>query len=460
MGVKGGLNLKHADYDNDGDLDFIILRGAWFFTEGRIPNSLIRNNGDGTFTDVTLEAGIYSEAPTQTCVWADFDLDGWIDLFIANESMPNIQAPSELYLNNRNGTFRLESQAAGLVETGFFKGATAADINNDFYPDLYLSNLSGDNYLYLNVPQQSGVKFRSLGTRLNVSSPFESFPTWMFDYNNDGMEDIFVSGYPNGTASAGQLMMEGISNTYAQHPYHPYLYKNNGDGTFTDVSLQVGITEATTTMGCNYGDLDNDGFIDFYLASGEPNLFSIVPNRMYRNNRGINFEDVTYTGGFGHIQKGHAVGWGDLDMDGDQDIYAVMGGAFEGDIYRNILYENTVGNQNNWVNIKLEGTRSNRSAIGARIILGLTENGVRRIVYHTVGTGASFGGNSILAEIGLGKAQQIDILTINWPNKERTSETFTNIPVNLNYKLVEGTNNLEVQQIAPKPFILKEGHRH
>jgi hypothetical protein len=198
------------------------------------------------------------------------------------------------------------------------------------------------------------------------------------------------------------MMLDGIAQK--GHPMRPYLYRNNGNGTFTEIGMQMGLDEPIATMGCNFGDLDNDGFLDFYLATGEPNLFSIVPNRMYRNNAGTQFQDITHQSGFGYIQKGHAVGFGDLDMDGDQDIYAVMGGAFEGDVFQNILYENPVGQENNWITIQLVGTQSNRSAIGARIVAIVNESGKRRRIFHTVGTGASFGGNSLLAEIGVGKA--------------------------------------------------------
>lgn len=172
-------------------------------------------------------------------------------------------------------------------------------------------------------------------------------------------------------------------------------------------------------MGCNFGDLDNDGFLDFYLATGDPSYFSIVPNKMYHNVNGEKFEDITYSAGFGHIQKGHAIGFGDLDFDGDQDVYAVMGGAFEGDVFGNLLFENPIGNKNNWINIVPEGTKSNRSAISGKIIITIDENGKEIKIYHSVGTDASFGGNSIMAEIGLGKATSIKKLEIKWPINQK-----------------------------------------
>ncbi|MFK7775750.1 MAG: CRTAC1 family protein [Saprospiraceae bacterium] len=457
IGITGGLNLRHADYNNDGFNDFIILRGAWFSEEGKIPNSLIKNNGDGTFTDVTIDAGVYSEAPTQTAVWADFNLDGWLDLFIANESDKAIYAPCELYISNTDGTFRNATKNSGITLTGYFKGVSCGDLNNDGYPDLYLSNYRSENELYLNMCSSGQIKFKPIGQKTKVQKPVASFPTWIFDFNNDGWEDIFVSSYNFGKLSPASLMMDGI-NTKG-HQLRPYIYKNNGDGSFEEVSRQMGLDEPITTMGCNFGDLDNDGYLDFYLATGDPNLFSIVPNRMYQNKGGKTFQDVTYSSGFGHIQKGHAVGFGDLDFDGDQDIYAVMGGAYDGDVYQNILFENPIGNKNNWTNILLEGTVSNRSAIGARLVLTISENGKTRKIYHTIGTGASFGGNSLLAEIGIGKTEVIETLDIIWPNKNQTKTNFNNLPINSYFKITEGANELKVLTVKPTPFA-KGNHQH
>jgi len=454
VGVTGGLNLQHADYNNDGFMDFLLLRGAWLNNYGKIPNSLFRNNGNGTFTDVTIEAGIYSEFPTQTAVWRDFNLDGWLDLFIGNESFGNVTAPCELFISDKNGQFTKSQNVLNI--TSFIKGVTSADINNDGYDDLYLSFYGGDNQLLLNKSQEADVKFVDITQSSQTAKPKASFPTWFFDFNNDGWEDIFVSGY-NWDKSAPIAMLDFYEKD--KLTIAPKLYFNNGDLSFTDITKRAGLAQPLLTMGCNFGDVDNDGFLDFYLATGEPNLESIIPNRMFRNVAGNRFEDISFSGGFGHIQKGHAVSFADLDNDGDQDIYAVMGGAFEGDAFQNILFENPNSKQNNWITIKLIGTLSNKSAIGARVKLLIDEKGVERSIYRTISTGASFGGNSLLCEMGIGKATKIKQLEIQWPNKAKSTQTFSDISINQSIQITEGQNDIKSLTLKSVPFA-KGGHSH
>jgi hypothetical protein len=219
----------------------------------------------------------------------------------------------------------------------------------------------------------------------------------------------------------------------------PRLYRNNGNNTFTDVSAAYGVNHVNYTMGCNFGDIDNDGWHDFYLGTGAPDFTSIVPNKLYRNVAGKKFEDITYATNTGHIQKGHAVAFADIDNDGDQDIYTVMGGATEGDRFRNVLFENSTSNGNHWIKIKLEGVGSNKAAIGAKLRIKVKQaDGSFQQFYHVVNTGGSFGSNPLLVSAGLGKASAIEEIEVWWPNAKHVSEIIKNVSMDTMIKIMEG----------------------
>lgn len=446
-GLTSGLNLCHADYDNDGWVDVLVLRGAWLDEFGSHPNSLLRNNGDGTFSDVTRRSGLLSYHPTQTAVWLDYDNDGWLDLFIGNESSREHVHKCELFHNNGDGTFTDVASQVGLDHVGFVKGVTAGDYNNDGLVDLYLSRWGQTNVLYRNdgasegdspAETASSWRFTDVSIEAGVTKPRNSFPTWFFDYDNDGWLDIFVASFSSFGGNALPLVVAdrlGIAKT----DQVSRLYHNNGDGTFTDVSAQVGLNHAALAMGANYGDLDNDGFLDIYLGTGQPKYTTLVPNRMFHNVKGVRFEDVTTSGGFGHLQKGHGIAFVDLDNDGDQDIYAVMGGAFQGDVFPDVLFENP-GHGNKWITLRLEGVQSNRSAIGARIKVKVQAPNGPRDIHVTVGTGGSFGSSSLQQEIGLGDALKIIAPQVTWPGGR--TQVFRDVEMNLVYGLREGAAQL------------------
>ena len=214
------------------------------------------------------------------------------------------------------------------------------------------------------------------------------------------------------------------------------LYRGTGEGGFEDVAKQHNLLRPNAPMGSNFGDLDNDGYLDFYLGTGYPDFKNIMPGVMYRNRAGTGFADVSYAGGFAHIQKGHGVVFADFDNDGDADIFEQMGGSFPGDQYSNVLYENP-GFGNHWLTVKLVGVRSNRSAIGARIRVEVIENGVSRSIYKHVNSGGSFGANPLRQTIGLGTASKIEVLEIFWPTTNLT-QTFDDVPMDSVIQLVEG----------------------
>ncbi len=450
-GIVSGLNCIHADYDNDGNIDIFVLRGAWLGEGGNHPNSLLKNNGDGTFTDVTKSAGLLSFHPTQTASWADVNNDGYLDLFVGNESNEKQSHPCELYINQKDGSFIEESSNYSLSSIeGFVKGVVFGDINNDKWPDLYISVMGGNNLLFKN----NFGKFENISETAGVQGPNFSFPTWFWDVNNDGFNDILVASYDTRNIQnvAGDFVKELQGEKVLSDKSK--LYINNGDETFSEQSNAFNIDKSFYAMGSNFGDLDNDGWLDFYIGTGSPEFTSVVPNRMFRNVDGISFEEVTSAGGFGHIQKGHGVSFADLDNDGDQDIYAVLGGAYEGDNYTNVCFENPTF-ENNWVILNLEGVQSNRSAIGTKLKLDL-DNG--RTIFYTINTGGSFGSNSLQAEIGLGQSEMIQTLTIIWPSSD--TQIFNSVAVNKKYKLSEGQNKLIEVPYEKVQLLSKELNHH
>ncbi len=208
-------------------------------------------------------------------------------------------------------------------------------------------------------------------------------------------------------------------------------------------------------MGANFGDLDNDGYPDFYLGTGFPFHDAWLPNIMYRNLQGRGFVDVTAAGGFGHLHRGHAVAFADLDNDGDQDVFEEMGGAYPLHAFGNALYENP-GFGNHWIKVGLIGNRSNRSGQGARIHVRFTEGEQLRSVYVHVGTGGSFGSNPILQHIGLGRAPKIDKIEVFWPATGLT-QAFQNPPMDSRILIEEGKETFQV--VPEKSFSFAAGPR-
>ncbi len=453
-GETGGLNMVPADYDNDGHVDVLVLRGGWLGSQGRFPLSLLRNDGHGRFSDVTKAAGLLHFAPTQTAAWFDFDGDGRLDLFVGNESafIPDFVTqqrgagdsfPCELYRNNGDGTFTEMAKQAGLQLVAFVKGVASADYDNDGRPDLYVSVWGEPNRLFHNDgPGETGAwRFSEVAVPAGVTEPLASFATFFFDYDNDGWQDLFVAGYGRKT---GIPIVEDVAADYLGLPTdadRDRLYRNRGDGTFENVTKAMGLYKVTGAMAINFGDLDNDGWLDFYQGTGTPDLGMLVPNRMFRNDAGKRFQEVTTAGNFGHLQKGHAIVFGDLDNDGDQDVFEQMGGAYLGDKARSAFYRNP-GSTNTWIGLELEGVRSNRGAVGARITLSVDSPTGPRTIHRTIGPGGSFGGNPLRQEVGLGRARRVAWLEILWP-ATGLKQRVTSLSPGRRYRIREGAEKAE-----------------
>ena len=442
-GQLGGLNITQTDYNNDGWMDVLVMRGGWMKMRGQMRRSLLRNDQDGTFSDVTEATGLAKPAyPSQSVAWADYDNDGDLDMFSCNESMREggaestaLMFPSQLFRNDGEGRFENVAAEAGVQNWRYCKGSAWGDYDSDGYPDLYISNFGAENRLYRNNGDGT---FEDLAPTLHLTEPINSFATWFWDYDNDGWADVFVAGYGEDIGDVAKDRM-GLKNDGPR----PRLYRNMQEEGFEDVTRKTGLWQVHLAMGANFGDLDNDGFLDFYLGTGAPSYDAIAPNAMYRNNHGNGFQDVTFSGGFGHLQKGHGVSFGDFERDGDQDIFVQVGGFYPGDGFVNALYENP-GHDNRWLAVKLVGTKSNRAAIGARIRVGVADrSGSNRVVYATVGSGGSFGASTLTQEIGLGQAEEIVEMKVQWPGSG-LSQHFVDIPLDRRIRIVEGTDGFEV----------------
>jgi hypothetical protein len=442
----GGLNLVSADYDNDGDTDLFVLRGAWLGESGRIRNSLLRNDGPASpgsaasFTDVTRDAGLAKPAyPSQTAAWGDFDSDGDLDLYVGNESLKSVgnansNFPNQLFINDGRGKFQDHAAIAGVTNDRFCKGVASGDYDNDGDLDLYVSN-AGVNRLYRN---DGGLRFTDVAETLGVSEPADrSFATWFFDYNNDGWLDLFVAGFK---ATPADLLADYRGE--AHDATFPKLYQNTGDGRFNDVTRAAGLEHVYLPMGANFGDVDFDGWLDIYLATGDPQFETLMPNVLLRNIEGKRFEDVTVAAGLGHLQKGHGVAFVDLDNDGDQDLYHQLGGFYPGDKYHNALFLNP-GNEHHHLYVTLTGTKTNRDAIGAKItVTARTPTGTRNI-HRRVGIVSSFGGSPLRQELGLGNATTIEEVIVHWPISGELSR-FDNVPLDASIAITEGEDHFTV----------------
>ncbi|HEX6882815.1 MAG TPA: CRTAC1 family protein [Planctomycetota bacterium] len=452
VGIVGGLNLTQADYDSDGDVDVLVLRGGWMLGRlGEQPKSLLENQGPeqpGRFLDVTFAAGLGEvHYPSQTGDWADHDLDGDLDLYVGNEASAQSPFRSQLFRNRGDGTFEDVAQAAGVINMRMAKGVTWGDIDGDRDPDLYVSNYLDANRLYVN---RGDGTFVDQARERGVERPLDSFPTWFWDFDNDGALDLFVSTYyqTTGEARLGPVVASALGRPVRQDLNK--LYRGDGRGNFREVAREQGLELFTVMMGASFGDLDNDGYPDMYLGTGYPFYDGLVPNVMYWNRGGKGFADVTTAGGFGHLQKGHGISFVDLDQDGDQDVYAQMGGAYPGDAFGDALFENP-GTPNHWLKLRLVGKASNRSGVGARVRAEIVEDGRRRSVFQTVGQHGSFGNSPFELHLGLGQATRVERLEVFWPVTGET-QVFTGVPGDRRVRIVEGESELALAPVKVAPF--------
>ena len=442
VGNRGnyGQGVACADYDNDGDTELYVTNFG--------PDVLYRNNGDGTFTDITAHAGISDAAWSSSACFLDYDNDGHLDLFVVSYLHYSLDAayrpcgenatrtychpslfegaPDRLYRNNGDGTFTDVSQEAGVGNIGGMfhgkgLGVVSADFNNDGAPDLYIANDDTRNDFFYNNGDGT---FSEISLLAGCAYSFNGVAQAGMgiaagDYNGDGALDIFVTNLSYETNA---------------------LYRNNGDGTFTDVIYEARLGKESylyVGFGTGFLDADNDGWLDLFVANGHiidniaethDVLTYAQPNQLFRNNGDGTFQEISETAGpyFHRAQVSRGSIFGDYDNDGDVDILVTQSNAPA------TLLRNENGNKQNWLRIKPVGTISNRDGIGARVLL------TQQI--RDVNPGASYlSSHDARLHFGLGENTSVDRLEIRWPSG--VVEVYENLPVNQEHVLTESSES-------------------
>jgi tetratricopeptide (TPR) repeat protein len=409
--VPAGYSLNLVDYDNDGKPDLYISFNGW---NGPMKNRLYHNLG-GRFEDVSAKSGADDPGDGFVSLWGDLDNDGWLDVAIANGVLKD-GSTIQVYRNKRDGTFENMTKAAGLQEppTHGEIGIALGDYDKDGDLDILINGSEQvPNRLYRN---EGKWKFTEVSREVGIIQPLHNgFVCFFFDYNNDAWPDVLIA-----SLAAWDATVEGLKAGYSpksvreMHPDASRLFRNNGNGKFTDVTFEAGLFYPMGVMGAGVEDFDNDGYLDIYFGTGDPLLSRLEPNRVFRNNGNGTFSDVTGVVGFARPgNKGHGVTFIDFDNDGDLDVYAQLGGHYPGDMARNAFYRNVKANQNNWIQLELQGTKSNRDAIGAQVTLRSGDFLVYREVKGSEGFGAT---SPYRVHLGLGKRTKADSIEIRWPS--------------------------------------------
>ena len=421
--VPSGYSLNLVDYDNDGWLDLFVSLNGW---SGPMPDLLFHND-HGKFVNVSKKSGADDPGSGFVSLWGDLDNDGWLDLVVANGVLKD-GSVTQIYRNNRDGTFTNVTKAAGLNEPPAWGaiGIALGDYDKDGRLDLLINGHGGaPNRLYHN---DGNWHFSEVAQKAGIAQPpHNGFVCFFFDYNNDGWPDILTT-----SLAPWEAVVEGLRKGYAPasaravHSDSSRLFRNNGDGTFTDATFESKLYYPAGTMGAGVADLDNDGHVDLYLGTGDPQMSRLEPNRFFHNNGDGSFSDLTRYVGFARPgNKGHGVSFVDIDSDGDLDVFAQLGGHYPGDHAYNAFYRNLKGNRNNWLEVELRGVKSNRFAVGAQV----TVKAGGLLVYREVKGGEGFGATSPYRQhFGLAQKPKIDSLEIRWPSGVRRQ--FTGLAAN------------------------------
>jgi tetratricopeptide (TPR) repeat protein len=421
--VPSGYSLNLIDYDNDGWPDLYIALNGW---SGPMRNLLFHND-HGRFTNVSAKSGADDPGSGFVSLWGDLDNDGWLDLVVANGVLHE-GSVTQIYRNNRDGTFTNVTKAAGLNEPPGYGaiGIALGDYDKDGRLDLLINGRdSAPNRLYHN---DGNWHFTETAAKAGIlQPPHDGFVCFFFDYNNDGWPDILTTSLaPWETAVEGLKKGYAPANARSVHPDASRLFRNNGNGTFTDVTYASKLYYPTGTMGAGVADLDNDGHLDIYVGTGDPQISRLEPNRFFHSNGDGTFSDLTNFVKFARPgNKGHGVAFVDIDDDGALDVFAQLGGHYPGDHTYNAFYHNLQAGRNHWLEVELRGVKSNRMAIGAQLTVRTGD----LLVYREVKGSEGFGSTSTFRQhFGLGRNAKVDSLEIRWPSGLK--QQFTGLDAN------------------------------
>ncbi len=389
----GGFSVGAAfgDLDNDGDVDLYVV------SFGVGPDVLYRNDtsqraarGIPTFTNVTVAAGINDETSSRGVTLVDFDHDGLLDIYV------NAIGSDILYRNLGNLTFTNVAASAGVdTNTGQGVGVVATDINDDGWIDLFTGNRSFDpNRLFMNLGDGT---FSDVTTASSITETGLGMGVCALDMDNDLDSDLYWTSWPGGTPPQPNAMYENLGPVGAL-PMVP-IFDDATVSSSTEDPLGWGIS-------CNAGDIDNDGFEDLAITNGfDP---STTPNVLFHNQGDGTFADATNLLENGADYDGRGVAFADFDLDGDIDLILTGGPTDDTRLWRNDSLTN-----HHWLTVRLRGTVSNRSAIGARAWVETQEGTVMREVSGGAGRGSQ---NDLPLEIGLGNANEVLGIRVRWPS--------------------------------------------